>query len=88
MIGMGCGDEPKTWVDDLTQCDDGIIRFLEAMTGKATSSGAADFAPREVWYIQLQAIEKFIDPATLINRIETLKPAGKTESQKLCAKGF
>jgi predicted KAP-like P-loop ATPase len=74
-------DEPRAWVDHLTQSDEGIIRFLEAITGKATSSGGGDSGPREVWYIQLQAVEKFIDSAILLNRIEKLGPRAQTESE-------
>jgi len=79
-------DEPRAWVENLTQSGDGLVAFLEAMTGKAVSSGTE--GTQEIWYVQLKSVERFIDPELLSSRIEKLKPKGKNESQVRALKAF
>jgi hypothetical protein len=61
---------------------------LEAMTGKSVSSSSSDLTPREIWYIQLKNVERFIDPILLESRLDYLKPEGKNESQLRALKAF
>ena len=79
-------DEPSAWVENLTQSGAGLIAFLEAMTGKAVSSGTE--GTREIWYMQLKFVERFIDPEVLSSRVEKLKPQGKNESQVRALNAF
>ena len=78
--------EAQTWVEKLTQSSDGLIAFLEAMTVKATSHGSGE--TREVWYVQLRAVERFIDPEVLASRLESLKSQGRNESQVRALRAF
>jgi hypothetical protein len=48
------------------RCGDGLVAFLEAMTGKAVSSGTK--VRRKIWYIQLKVVERFIDLELLSSR--------------------
>ena len=73
--------EAQTWVEKLIQSSNGLILFLERMTVKATSYGSGDSGVREVWYVQLSAVERFIDPEILASRLDSLKPKGQNESQ-------
>jgi predicted KAP-like P-loop ATPase len=79
-------DEPRAWVENSTQSKDGLLVFLDAMTGKATSSGQN--GTQEVWYIQLKDVEKFIDPETVATRLENLKPRARNESEARALKAF
>ena len=79
-------DEPRAWVENLTQSGEGLVTFLEAMTGKAVSSGTE--GTQEIWYMQLKLVERFIDPVVLSSRIEKLTPQGKNESQERALKAF
>ncbi|PYT56973.1 MAG: hypothetical protein DMG35_21145 [Acidobacteria bacterium] len=81
-------DEPKSWVENFTQTDEGLVVFLEAMTEKATSAGSDDSLPREIWYTQLKIIERFIDPEVVASRLEKLKPQSPNESQIRAFKAF
>jgi predicted KAP-like P-loop ATPase len=83
-------DEPKAWVENLTQTSGGVFAFLEAMNGKLVVSGSSDLSPREYWYIQLKPVERFIDPETLAGRLEKLKPAPQAlnEFQLRAVKAF
>jgi predicted KAP-like P-loop ATPase len=80
--------EPKTWVEKLIQSSSGLLTFLDAMTSKATSYGSGESGPREVWYLQLQAVEKFVDPAVLKNQLDKLKPQAQSESQARAVRAF
>jgi predicted KAP-like P-loop ATPase len=81
-------DEPKLWVENFTQTGEGLVVFLEAMTGKATSSGSGDSLPQELWYMQLKIVERFIDPEAVASRLEKLKPSVQNESQTRAVKAF
>jgi predicted KAP-like P-loop ATPase len=81
-------DEPKAWVENLTQSDEGLVAFLEAMTDKAVASGSDDSMPREIWYTQLKSLERFIDPELVASRLERLKPQVQNESQIRAFKAF
>lgn len=73
--------EPKTWVEKLVQSSEGLVTFLVAMTGKSTSYGSGEQGPREAWYIQLPAVERFIDLKAIESQFEKLKPQGQNESE-------
>src|SRR4029077_4950324 len=68
-------DQPRAWVENLTQSGDGLVAFLEAMTLKAVSSGTQ--GTQETWYMQLKFVERFIAPEVLSSRLEKLEPQGK-----------
>jgi hypothetical protein len=75
-------------VENFTETGEGLCVFLEAMTGKSVSSGSSDSMPREIWYIQLKVVERFIDPDVVASRSEKLKPQGQNESQIRALKAF
>lgn len=79
-------DEPRAWVDNLTQSRDGLLAFMEAMTGKAVSSGTE--GTQEIWYMQLKFVERLLDVELLSSRLEKLKPQGESESQVRALKAF
>ena len=81
-------EEPKAWVENFTETGEGLSVFLEAMTGKSVSSGSSDSMPREIWYIQLKVVERFIDPDVVASHLEKLKPQGQNESQIRALKAF
>jgi predicted KAP-like P-loop ATPase len=81
-------DEPKSCVESLTQTGEGLVVFLETMTNQATSSGSGDSVPREFWYMQLNLVERFIDPEVVASRLEKLKPQVQNESQIRAVKAF
>jgi predicted KAP-like P-loop ATPase len=78
--------EAQAWVEKLIQSSDGLIFFLEGMTVKATEHGSGGV--REFWYVQLSAVERFIDPEILASRLDSLKPKGQNESQIRALKAF
>jgi hypothetical protein len=81
-------DEPKVWVENFTQSDKGLVAFLEAMTDKGVASGSGDSLSYEFWYVQLKAVERFIDPEAVASRLEKLKPQVQNESQMRAVKAF
>ena len=81
-------DEPKVWVEYLTKSGEGLVAFLEAMTQKAVASRSGDSLSHECWYMQLNAVEKFIDPEVVASRLEELKPQVQSESQIRAVKAF
>jgi predicted KAP-like P-loop ATPase len=81
-------DKPKAWVENLTQSEDGLVAFLEAMTDKAVASSSSDSLPREMWYMQLKSVERFIDLEVLANRLEKLNPQVQDESQIRALRAF
>jgi predicted KAP-like P-loop ATPase len=80
-------DEPKTWVEQLVQSREGLISFLEAITNKSTSYSSGE-APRESWYVQLEAAERFADLKSIETQLEKLKPQGQNESEIRAIKAF
>lgn len=78
--------EAQKWVEKFTQSEGGLIAFLEAMTVKATSYGSGE--TQEAWYVQLSAVERFIDPELLATRLNGLKPQDQNESQARALKAF
>jgi len=80
--------EPKTWVEKLVQSREGLITFLVAMTGKSTSYGGGGEAPRELWYMRLPAVERFIELNVLENQFEKIKPQSENESENRAIKAF
>jgi predicted KAP-like P-loop ATPase len=81
-------DGPKAWVENFTESGEGLVAFMEAMTDKAVSSGSGDSAPREIWYMQLKSVERFIDPEVIASRLEKLKPPVRNESQIRTLRAF
>ncbi len=81
-------NEPRTWVDKLIQSRAGLVTFLESMTVKSTSYGSGEHGPREAWYIQLPAIERFIDLKVIEDRFEKLNPQGQNESETRAIRAF
>jgi predicted KAP-like P-loop ATPase len=79
--------EPKAWVQQLVKSEAGLVSFLEAVTNKSTAYSSGE-VPRESWYIQLEAVEKFADISTVEAQFEKLKPRGQNESEVRAIKAF
>ena len=81
-------EEPKTWVDRLIQSREGLVTFLESMTGKSTSYGSGEQGPREAWHIQLTALERFVALKVIEHQFEELNPQGQNESETRAIRAF
>jgi predicted KAP-like P-loop ATPase len=80
-------DEPKAWAEQLVRSRKGLVSFLEAVTNKSTSYSSGE-APREAWYMQLEAVERFADLKTIETQFEKLKPQGQSESEIRAIRAF
>lgn len=74
-------EEPKSWVDKLTQSREGIVAFLTAFTFKSTSAGLEDYVAREHWHVPLKTVELYLDPSVLEERVKNLQPQGANEAE-------
>jgi len=79
--------EPKAWVELAVQSRQGLLSFLEAVTNKSTAYSSGE-APREAWYIQLEAVERFADLKIVEIQFEKLNLQGQSESEIRATKAF
>jgi predicted KAP-like P-loop ATPase len=80
-------EEANAWIEKLVQSGEGLISFLKAVTNKSTSYSSGE-GPREAWYVQLDAIERFVDVKLLKIQFEKLKPQGCGEAEIRAIRAF
>jgi predicted KAP-like P-loop ATPase len=73
--------EPRAWIENYTQSSAGLIAFLEVMARRATVSDSAHYGSRDVWYLRLSEVERFIDPDVVVERVKKLEPRPQNEAQ-------
>ena len=65
------GDSQR-FVRRLIESDDGVLAFLQGMIAQKSSS-VGKYASRMGWYLPIDSVSEFIDPAVLVKPLERIK---------------
>ncbi len=95
ILGISAGYvERALWLKPYVKLAGVAALVLAALTGwsaefaEKAATAPGESGPREVWYLQLQAVEKFVDPAVLKNQFDKLKPQVQSESHVRAVRAF
>ena len=74
----------------LIESDDGVLAFLQGMIAQKSSS-VGKYASRMGWYLPIDSVSEFIDPAVLVKPLERIKSerwADMTDLQREATDAF
>ena len=77
-------EEVQRFVGRLTESDDGVLLFLQAMLAQRSTS-ASKYVSQTGWYLPVNDVRKFIDPEILTEVVQRIRKEGwanLTESQR------
>jgi predicted KAP-like P-loop ATPase len=74
-------EEPRAWVQTLTQSDEGVLKLLVAFLQKSTSQTIGDHAATSRWRIRLDSLEPFIEIDSLEKRVNELELGDLSQEQ-------
>jgi predicted KAP-like P-loop ATPase len=75
-------DEPRAWVETLTQSDEGVLALLVAFLQISTSQTIGDHAATSRWSIRLDSLEPLTDIGALEKRVNALTAGEFSEKQR------
>lgn len=76
-------DEPRAWVANLIQTEDGLLAFLKACRQVTTSQGMNDYVPKRRWVITLKDLEEFADVQEVQDRVRSIDKERLNEDDRL-----
>ena len=65
-------EDSQRFVRRLIESDDGVLAFLQGMIAQKSSS-VGKYASRMGWYLPIDSVSEFIDPAVLVKPLERIK---------------
>ena len=65
-------EDSQRFVRRLIESDDGVLAFLQGMIAQKSSS-VGKYASRRGWYLPIDSVSEFIDPAVLVKPLERIK---------------
>ena len=65
--------EPRDYVANLVATEDGLLDFLVGFLSEIRSTTAGSYLERKIPHIRRDAIAHFVDPESLVNRVQSIK---------------
>jgi len=81
-------EEPKKWVEDLVESDNGTLFLLTAFVQRFTSQGIGDYVPKIHWRISPGSLENFISIDVLERRVKKIDLTGIGEKEQRAVQAF
>jgi predicted KAP-like P-loop ATPase len=81
-------EQPKKWVEDLVESQNGALFLLTAFTQRSTSQGIGDYVPKIHWRISLTSLENFISIDVLEQKVKEIDLTGIGEKEQRAVQAF
>jgi predicted KAP-like P-loop ATPase len=81
-------DEVRAWVNSLLELEGGPTRLLGAFVQTAYSAGLGDVVSRSRKYIQLEALERYVDLASLNSHLQMMEDSDLDADQKIAIEAY
>ena len=81
-------EEPKKWVENLVETQNGVLFLLSAFLQQSTSQRLGDYFPKIHWRINLSSLENFISIGVLEQKVKEIDLKGIGEKEQKALKAF
>lgn len=81
-------DEVRAWANSLLQLEDGPTRLLGAFVQTAYSAGMGDVVSRSRKYIQLDALERYVDLPSLDSHLQMIEGSSLDADQRIAIEAY